>query len=154
MVLETDAMRKQLVPRPTYGRQENDRLFQAAHELTSQVLAAHRSVLFDATNLSKLERGWLYRIGEEAQARLAVVRMQAPDKLIYQRLRRRQNQPDSHDLSDAGLVVYRRMKERVEPISRRHLVVDTSVDISPPLELVARWLSSPAPTLSSRLPGI
>lgn len=143
-VLESDALRKRLVATPTYSGPENGRLFRAAHELARQLLASGVSVLFDATNLIEAHRRRLYRIAEEAAARVAVVRLEAPKRVVYQRLQYRREGLDPQDSSDADWDVYERMRSRLDPIRREHLVVDSSQDVGSAVDQVVRWVAAGA----------
>ena len=51
VILESDSMRKQLFPSPTYGKEESTQLFRACHGLVEELLRKGISVALDATNL-------------------------------------------------------------------------------------------------------
>lgn len=138
LVLESDALRRVLAPRPTYSTEESRRLFDASHSLIEALLGKGIRVAFDATNLSEAHREYLYNIADRAGARLIIVRVRAPEELVQQRLARRTQGLDSNDKSEADWAVYRRMKPAVERIGRRHFVVDTARDIGPALDRVVR----------------
>ena len=113
-----------------------------------------RCVALDATNLIRRNRKRLYRIAEDQGAALVIVRMVAPELVIRQRLRQRianrQSQIDDGDRSDAGIDVYDRMRRSEQTISREHIVVDSSMDITPALaEIAARLGQSHAPTMGA-----
>lgn len=138
LVLESDALRKVLAPRPTYSPEESRRLFDASHIIIEVLLDRGIRVAFDATNLSEAHREGLYDIADRAGAKLVIVRVRAPEELVRQRLARRTQGLDSDDKSEADWAVYRRMKLGVERIGRRHFVVDTARDIGPALDRVVR----------------
>lgn len=137
-IIESDAMRQILAPKPTYSAGESERLFRACHALIGDLLRRGISVIFDATNLIEYHREHLYRIADNAGAKLILVRMQAPPELVQQRLERRRNGDDPDDKSDADWQVYRKMTATAEKIRRNHFVVDTSRDISPAIEKIVR----------------
>ena len=140
-VVESDAMRCALFAAPTHGAAESQRLFRACHALIDGLLRRGVPVLFDATNLTEHFRERLYNIAHRTGAKLVIVRVEAPEAVIERRLARREaGNGDPHDVSTAGIDVYRRMAPRAEPIRRNHYAVDTSRDIAPVIEKIAREL--------------
>ena len=144
IVLETDALRRTLFAAPTHQAAENARLFRAVHELLEVLLRLNHCVALDATNLIRKNRKRLYRIAENQGASLVVVRMDAPESVIRGRLRQRSvdllARRDTEDKSDAGTDVYVRMKATEQAITREHIVVDSSIDISPAVAEIVRRL--------------
>ena len=152
VVLETDALRRTLFAAPTHQGAENARLFRAVHELLEVLLRLNHCVALDATNLIRKNRKRLYRIAEDQGAALVVVRMEAPESVIHDRLRQRKAdllaRRDTVDKSDAGIEVYDRMKATEQAITREHIVVDSSIDISQAVaEIVRRLGQWNAPTM-------
>lgn len=155
VVLETDALRRVLFERPAHDGAENARLFRAVHRVLKRLLIEKRCVALDATNLIRRNRTRLYRIAEDQGAALVVVRMVAPEALTKQRLRQRianrQSQLDDGDRSDAGIEVYDRMRRTEQVITREHVVVDSSTDITPALaDIVVRLGQANAPATQRR----
>jgi len=93
-------------------------------------------VIFDATNLVEFQREMLYLLAERSGARLLIVRVVAPEKVIRERLARRN--ADAQSASDADWRIYRRMSEREQTIRRPHLCIDTSEDIDAAVRKVVR----------------
>jgi len=141
VILESDALRKALFSPPSYSPQESARLFRALHLLIERLLKKGIPLILDATNLSERDRERLYNIADRIDARLILVRVEAPPELVYQRLRARGNGANSGGNSDADWEVYRKMKPTVEKISRKHYAVDSSRDITPVLDKVVREAS-------------
>jgi len=135
IVLESDALRKVLFPAPTYSAEESTRLFRAINRLTEDLLKKGVPVVIDSTNLAERDREYLYHIAEHTRAKLVLVRVTAPAELVHQRLARR---PLEASKSDADWAVYERMAASVEDIQRKHFTVDTSQDITPVLDKIAR----------------
>ena len=138
VVVESDALRKQLFPAPTYSAEESHRLFCGCHRLIEDLLGSGISVILDATNLVEHHREPLYRIAQRLQAKLILVQVEAPRELVRQRLQGRAEGVNREDKSDAGWSIYQRMRTRVERISRNYYAVDTSRDITPVIDKIVR----------------
>ena len=137
LILESDAFRKTLFPSPTYTPEESSRLFQAIHQLIEWLLKKGVPLILDATNLSERYRERLYNIADRLNARLILVRVEAPPDLVRERLKARaESNPEGR--SDADWKVYQMMKPTVQKIHRNHYAVDTSRDITPVLDKIAR----------------
>lgn len=145
-VLNSDRIRKVLVPQPRYSRGEHRRVFAAAHILLEQLLAAGYRVVFDATNLTEWARQPLYAIAERVGAQLIILEFTAPEAVVRERLERRAAGDTAAagyaDYSDADWRIYCRMREGGDPIERPCLPVDSTGDITPVLDAVARRLTA------------
>lgn len=139
-LLESDFLRKVLFPQPTHSAAESNRLFAAIHHLIEALLRRGVGVLFDATNLSEYFREHLYHIADQARARLVLVRVEAPEAVVEERLEHRAADVARADHSDADVRVYRRMRRSLQPIRRPHFAVDSSRDITPVLDKVVHAL--------------
>jgi predicted kinase len=139
-LLESDALRKALFGQPTHSPEESRRLFAACHHVIDRLLGAGISALLDATNLREAHRRQLYAIADRHEAKLVLVSLRAPAPVVEERLAARGRRADPADLSDAGPEVYERMRSLDEPIERPHIVVDTSEDVEPAVEVVLREL--------------
>jgi len=138
LILASDTLRKILFPSPQYKESENKRLFSACHVLIEDLLRKGIPVIFDATNLLEHHREYLYRAAERAEAKLILVWVEAPTEVVRQRLLARDKAAMPQNDSEAGWEVYNKMKPRRERISRNHLVVDTSQDITAVIDKIVR----------------
>jgi len=138
LILESDALRKTLFPAPTHSPQESAHLFQTINHLIEGLLSRGIPVILDATNLSERYRERLYNIAERLNARLVLVRVEAPSDLVRERLQARAEGDNTKDKSDADWIVYQKMKPTVQKIQRNHFAVDTSRDITPVLDKIVR----------------
>ncbi|MDP3878755.1 MAG: ATP-binding protein [Dehalococcoidales bacterium] len=136
VVLESDALRKVLFPSPSYSLEESSYLFRVIHSLIEKLLKRGNSLILDATNLSEQHREYLYSIADRLDAKLVLVRVEAPPEVVRGRLQSRLEGRESK--SDADWTVYQKMKSSVEKIHRKHYVVDTSRDIEPVLDKIIR----------------
>ncbi|HEY55785.1 MAG TPA: ATP-binding protein [Dehalococcoidia bacterium] len=138
VVLESDALRRELFSAPSHSSPESARLFRALHLLIERLLKQGISLILDATNLSERNRERLYNIADRLGARLILVRVEAPPEVVYQRLQARAAGDNNGSSSDADWAVYQRMRSSVQKIARNHYAVDTSRDISPVLDKIVR----------------
>ncbi len=148
-LLESDFIRKTLVPQPIYTGAENARVFRTSYALAEELLAKGMPVLFDATNLVRRNRKRLYKIATTTKAKLIILEMSAPEQVIVQRLDQRIEELSPRNYSDADISVYRRLSATAQPILRDHLTVSTDQDIMPAVDALAkeisRWIGSPLP---------
>jgi predicted kinase len=138
VILESDALRKELFPQPGYSPEESARLFRALHFLIERLLKRGISLVLDATNLSERFRERLYNIADRLGVKLILVRVEAPPEVVYERLKVRQEAASPGNKSDADWGVYQRMKANADEMHRNHYAVDTSRDITPVLDKVVR----------------
>jgi predicted kinase len=142
IILESDVMRKALFPSPAYSMTESARLFQAIHHLIEHLLKKGIPLVLDATNLSERNREHFYHIAYQLDARLVMVRVEAPPEVVQERLRNRADGTGSEeDQSEADWAVFQKMKTSVQKIRRHHFAVDTSRDIAPVLDKVVREIN-------------
>ncbi len=137
-ILESDALRKVLSPSPNYSPGESNRLFGACHLLIEELLRRGIPLIFDATNLVERHRERLYQIADRIGARLIIVRVEAPPELVRQRLQHRSAAVNPEDKSEADWMVYQKMRTSVQRIGRNYFAVDTSKDITPVINKIAR----------------
>ena len=140
LILTSDRLRKILVARPTYEREEHLRVFAAAHALLESLLERGYRVVFDATNLTERAREPLRDIAGRTGAPLVLVQLDAPPDLVRRRLARRANGQARDTWSDADWRIYCRLYPGQEAIVGPHLYVDTGRDIGPMVERVVRAL--------------
>ena len=152
--VQSDALRRVLFPRPTYAGAENVRLFPAAQRVIGILLDRKLPVLFDATNLVEAQRALVYRIAEERGSGLVIVRVVAPEGVVWERLARRGGREgDREDRSEADWETYLNMRDNVEPIRRPHVVVDTTRDTAAAVRRVVARLERAA-TGGAMSPGV
>ena len=142
LVLESDRLRKTLVPRPQYTADEHSRVFRACHRLIDEFLGQGYPVILDATNLGQRNRRPVMAIARKHNAPLAIAVVTAPPELVRRRLAEREAGMDPGTWSDAGVAVYSRMEPAWQPVRSRHFEVDTSRDVAPALEKVLEWARS------------
>jgi predicted kinase len=138
-LVQSDRVRKLLVPVPSYTPDESARVFGAIHRVLEWLLGGGIPVLLDATTLRDEQREPLARIAARTGARLILVWVYAPEGLVRRRLTlRHTGGRAAHDLSDADIGVYEMMRERVEPIRAPHWRINTGSDTTRKLDALAR----------------
>ena len=142
LIMETDRLRKVIVPHPKYTTQEHRRVFNSCYQLIVYYLVNGYSVLFDATNLNEDFRSHIYDISETTASPLAIVHVTAPKNTVRRRLKERKANRYSNTYSDAGWLIYTRMVPVEEPVQREHYAVDSSHNIQPILNQVIDWARS------------
>jgi predicted kinase len=135
-ILGSDALRKALFPHPNYSWRESARLFQACYYLIEELLRKSISLVLDATNLSERYRRQLYHIAERVGVKFILIRVDAPVKIVKQRLESRAK--DNISSSDADWAVYQYMKTRMDKIRHPHRVLNTTQDISTVLDWIVQ----------------
>ena len=138
LILESDALRKSLSSSPTYDALESSHLFRTIHYLIEGLLKKGIPLILDATNLSERHREHLYSIAEHLNAKLILVRVEAPPDLVRKRLKAKSEGKETKNKSDADWTVYQKMKTTAQKINRSHYAVDTSRDITPVLDKIVR----------------
>lgn len=141
-IVQTDAIRKALVARPTYLPAESAWVHRVAHQRLRQKLARGQDVIFDATNLRKVHRRALVKLADGVGARSLMLVMWAPETVVRARLLRRHEVPDLSDKSDADWNVYQHLIRSFEPLDGPHIVVNTTVDVGPSVRLVAAFVDA------------
>ena len=146
-LIESDQIRKILVPQPIYTGAENARVFRTAYTLAEELLRGGICVAFDATNLIRKNRKNLYKIAHATGAKLILIEIKAAQEVILNRLQQRADQSSANDYSDADITVYNRLSSTAQPILRDHLVVRTDDDITPFVasiaETISKWTGPP-----------
>ena len=141
-LIQTDAVRKELFPSPTYSHREASTVYTVCHQQIAAALADGERVVFDGTNLRERQRTALYHLADRLGASLLVVSAYAAEAVIRARLRQRLESRDPDDQSDADWQIYLRMRGDAEPILRPHVVVNTAVDPAPVIRLLSRHLGA------------
>ncbi|MCC6386347.1 MAG: ATP-binding protein [Dehalococcoidia bacterium] len=128
--IESDAVRRSLAAQPTYTAKESGRVFAIVGRRVDAALAAGRSVIVDATNLTNRDRRRFVRAAAAAGARLIAIRVTAPEDVVRERLR----QPRVGH-SQANVRVFELMRGRAQGFDVPAVVVDTRFGIEAAVSL-------------------
>lgn len=128
--IESDAIRRSLIAKPRYTRQEHRRVFAKVERLLAEGLAAGRLVILDATNLREGFRAIYLAMAEAHHQHTVCVTLTAPLDTLRRRV---SGQREGH--SQADTTVLNGMLRDVERFRRPSLIVDTRFDIEPSVQL-------------------
>ncbi len=153
-LIQTDAVRKEMFPRPRYSATESRAVYDESFRRLRVVLKDGCRVVFDATNLRERRRSALYALGEGLGATVTVVRAYAPDAVIRARVVQRFRDRDPLDQSDATWQISRRLQRQSQPILYPHLVVNTLVSPRPAIRVLRQLMEAcPRPPVSEPWTG-
>ena len=121
--VSSDITRKSMYPSPTYTPQEKATVYTSMAAEAESLVRQGKDVVADATFYREAERERFAAIARAAGTEAFVIMTVLAEDEIRKRLARRQKGGPS----DADFSVYFRMKGLFEPVSGRHLVVDSSL---------------------------
>jgi predicted kinase len=120
VVLSTDRIRKEIIPKPTY-RWEERRLIYDVLMLLAKYLHARVNCILDATFNTENSRKELSRKLSLTPNQFSIVECICSEHVVVSRLKNRKD-----DYSDANIFIYRKMKKIYESVRGEHIIVDTS----------------------------
>ncbi len=130
--LESDRVRRELFARRRYTPAEHARVFATVRARSAAALDTGRNVIIDATNLRERDRHGFVELAARRGARLVMVRLTAPERVLRERLAR-----PREGASEADVAVYESMRGRADPFARACLHVDSRYAIEPSVALAA-----------------
>jgi predicted kinase len=139
IVLSTDKIRKEVISKPTYTKEEK-RLIYDVMLLVARYLhdAAGINCILDATfNTEKSRRTAIEKLVNVSSDQIYIVECICPEDVVISRLKARKG-----DYSDADIDIYRKMKQLYEPVKKmeKHIVIDTSQDPKMNAEQIKTWI--------------
>jgi predicted kinase len=139
IVLSTDKIRKELISRPTYTKEEKKLIYNVML-LVARYLhnAAGGNCVLDATfNTEESRRTAKAKLANVSSDQIYIVECVCPEDIVISRLKARKG-----DYSDADIDIYRKMKHVYEPVKERerHIVIDTSQDSKINAEKIKTWI--------------
>ena len=121
VVLSTDKIRKELIPNPTYKKQEKKLIYNVLLIVAKYLHQAGINCILDATFNTENSRKELRRKLGLSQEQICIVECICPDDIVISRLKDRKN-----DYSDADISIYKKMKRIYQPIKEEHIILDTN----------------------------
>lgn len=123
IVLSSDKIRKELIPNPTYQKEERALIFDVMILLAKYLKLADRNFILDATFNKEYSRNQVKKDLQISNDLFFIVECTCPEKIILSRIENRKD-----DYSDADVSVYQNMKKIYEPVKAKHITIDTSLD--------------------------
>jgi predicted kinase len=133
-ILSSDKIRKELIARPTYSKNEVRLIYNLILLIAKYLCEAGLNCIIDATfNREKLRIEFRKKL-ERTDAHVHIIECICPENVIIQRLKARKR-----GYSDADFSVYKKMKKNFQPIREAHITVDTS---KLPLRAIAKGVAN------------
>ena len=121
VVLSSDKIRKELIPNPTYKRQERKLIYNVLLIIAKYLHKSGINCILDATfNTENSRKEMMKKIGL-FQEQVCIVECICRDDIVISRLKDRKN-----DYSDADVSIYKKMKRIYEPIKQKHIIINTN----------------------------
>lgn len=143
VAVQSDVVRKQLFPVPSYTSEESAWVFAVINRVIERLLCRGVPVVLDATNLLERHRRQVAGIAGRCHARRLMVWVEASEQEIRRRLAARHSGGRAaYDVSDATIAVYEQLRGRVEPIRERHTVIRTDRELEPQIDRLVRMIEA------------
>lgn len=120
-ILSTDKIRKELLPKPLYGRRERRLIYEVLIILSKYLSNANVNCILDATFSQDRSRREIRNKLGLTNREYCIIECICPEDIVLPRLSARKN-----DYSDANFSVYKKMKRIYQPVKEKHITVDTS----------------------------
>lgn len=135
VVLSTDKIRKEIFPKPTYGRRERKLIYDILILLAKYLCNSNVNCILDATfSIEKSRQEIRNKLGL-CSKEISIIECVCPEDIVIARLNVRK-----YDFSDADISVYKNMKRIYEPVKGEHVTVDTSKISNIEIERIARLI--------------
>jgi predicted kinase len=122
--VSSDITRKSMFPAPKYSEEEKAAVYGRMADEVGMLLGQGRDVVADATFYRATERGRFLAVAKEAGTEAFIIMTTLSEEETRKRLSRRKKGGPS----DADFSVYFKVKGIFEPVTERHLVVDSSLN--------------------------
>jgi predicted kinase len=132
IVLSTDKIRKELIPLPTYEKEERKLVYNVMILLAKYLHDSGTNCILDATFNKEYSRTEVKKKLGIPDKNFFVIECMCPENIVIPRIKNRRD-----GYSDAGIEVYQKMKKIYEPVKGKHLTIDTSLDPDKNAKLVS-----------------
>jgi len=147
----TDIIRKEITNTPIethrfdgagkgiYTHEVSGKTYEQLYARTANYLQQGKSVIIDATFSWAKSRAQAEQVAKEYQARFYIIDCTCPEKMVMQRMKKREKE---FSLSDATPEIYYHIRGNFDKVKdkRNYLAVDTARPIAVNLEKIRRWL--------------
>lgn len=132
VILSTDKIRKELLPSPTYEKEERKLIYDVMILLAKYIHDSGTNCILDATfNREESRTEVKKKLGIQDEG-FFVIECMCPENIIISRIKERKN-----DYSDANVEIYQKMKKIYESVKGKHITIDTTLDPEKNAKLVS-----------------
>jgi len=117
---KSDEIRKQLDLRGKYTKKDKFLVYRELFDQAKTAIKDGKSVVLDATFYLREMRGLFFRLAKRKKIACNAFLIQAEEQLILERLDRPRTD------SEAGVKVYRKIKEIFDPVEEPHLKIEST----------------------------
>jgi len=118
-LLRTDVIRKELIKKPTYSKEEAEIIFGEMFARAKSLLSKKRNVVLDAVFGRETERKKAKILAKQLNTDFKIIEIICKEKIIKRRIGKRVG-----DESDADFSIYLKLKDLLEPITEKHIIID------------------------------
>lgn len=137
--LNSDRIRKEMFPTPSYTQQEKEKVYQRLFTLMAEHLKHSDEIILDATFYRQALREKVQAKGEELGCRCYWIEIFADETISRERLER------PRPFSDADYGIFTKIKTSFEPMKAHHLRIQSSSDnLEEMLDTVQNYLKHEA----------
>ncbi len=137
VILSTDKIRKELIPNPTYTKEERKLIYDVMVLIAVYLQNSDTNIILDATFNKEDFRNKVKQKIRVPRDKFFIIECICPENIIFSRLKNRKE-----DYSDADISVYQKMKKIYEPVKVDHITIDTSLNTTSNVKNIASLLRS------------
>lgn len=120
-LLSSDQVRKELLDTPTYSDEEKELVYRVLFLLAKYIHRTGKNCVIDASFFKEKLRQKAISVLNSDANKFRIVECSCPDDVAIKRIKSRKS-----GYSDADESVFYKIKEEYEPISEKHVTIDTS----------------------------
>jgi predicted kinase len=136
IILSSDKIRKEIIPKPTYERYERELIYHVMILLAKYLHQAGKNCILDATFNKEEFRNQVRKKTHCSNDQFFIVECFCPEDVAISRIKHRKG-----GYSDANVTTYLRMKKIYEPVKGEHLRIETSKDAAINAKIIASKIS-------------
>ena len=137
VILSSDKIRKELIPNPTYTKEERKLIYDVMVLIAVYLQNSGTNIILDATFNKEDSRNKVKQRIRVPRDEFFIIECVCPENIIFSRIKNRKE-----DYSDADISVYKKMKKIYEPVKVDHITVDTSLNTADNVKNIATLLRS------------
>ena len=137
VILSSDKIRKELIPNPTYTKEERKLIYDVMVLIAAYLQNSGTNIILDATFNKEDSRNTVNQRIRVPRDEFFIIECVCSENIIISRIKNRKE-----DYSDADISVYKKMKKIYEPVKVDHITVDTSLNTADNVKNIATLLRS------------